>query len=136
MKGQVIAFDEQTNKGKISGHDGKRYSFTRVQWANSEQQPKVGLEVDFDVDDDDSAKDIIILKGGAASEKSRTAFIILAILVGPLGIHNFYAGYTGKGTVQLLISVLSLGILAPVVWIWNLVEAVTVKQDVEGNSFA
>ena len=31
---------------------------------------------------------------------------ILAILVGGLGIHNFYAGRNGSGTVQLLISVL------------------------------
>ena len=34
--------------------------------------------------------------------KSRLAYILLAILLGTLGIHNFFAGYTGKGIAQLL----------------------------------
>lgn len=135
MKGQVITFDEETNKGLISGHDGNRYSFTRMDWTKKEIQPKVRSEVDFEVSDDGSAKDIIALSGGAAEEKSRTAYVLLAIFVGPIGIHNFYAGYKGKGVVQLLISVLSLGFLALFVWIWNIVEAINVKQDAEGNYF-
>src|SRR3972149_1246149 len=37
--------------------------------------------------------------------KSRGTFIILGVLLGLLGIHNFYAGYYGKGAVQLAITV-------------------------------
>ena len=42
-------------------------------------------------------------------QKSKVAAGILGILLGALGVHNFYLGYTGKGVAQLLISVLSLG---------------------------
>ena len=38
---------------------------------------------------------------------------VLGIVLGPLGIHKFVLGYTGAGLVMLLVSVLSLGILAP-----------------------
>ncbi len=67
--------------------------------------------------------------------KSRIAYILLAIFLGPLGIHNFYAGYTGKGIAQLLISLISFGFLAPVVFIWNLVEICTVTKDAQGVDF-
>lgn len=67
--------------------------------------------------------------------KSRLAYILLAIFLGPLGIHNFYTGYTGKGIAQLLMSLISFGFLAPVVFIWNLVEICTVTKDAQGVDF-
>lgn len=57
-------------------------------------------------------------------EKSKVAAGILGILLGALGVHNFYLGYTGKGVTQLLISVLSFGFLSPVSAIWGLVEGI------------
>jgi TM2 domain-containing membrane protein YozV len=51
---------------------------------------------------------------------------LLAILIGYLGVHNFYLGNTGKGVAQLLISVLSCGILLPVSWIWSVIEGVQI----------
>ncbi|SME89113.1 TM2 domain-containing membrane protein YozV [Cellulosimicrobium cellulans J34] len=56
--------------------------------------------------------------------KSRLAAGLLGILVGSLGIHRFYLGYTGIGLAMLLVSVLSLGFLAPIVGIWGLVEGI------------
>jgi len=38
--------------------------------------------------------------------KSRGVYIILGILLGSLGIHNFYAGHYGRGSAQLFISLL------------------------------
>src|SRR5436309_13790350 len=38
------------------------------------------------------------------SVKSRGIFIILGLLLGLLGIHNFYAGYYVKGAMQLIIT--------------------------------
>lgn len=61
--------------------------------------------------------------------KSRVAFILLALFLGGFGIHNFYAGYTTKGIIQLLISVLSCGYGAIVVWVWVIIEACTVTVD-------
>lgn len=73
------------------------------------------------------------------SSKTRLAFILLGVFLGGLGIHNFYAGYTGKGVAQLLISLfgwLLLFIPNVAVWIWVIIEVITVKQDAQGNPFA
>ncbi len=70
-----------------------------------------------------------------AAPKSRLAYILLAVFLGSLGIHNFYAGYTGKGIAQLLITLVSFGMLSIVSWIWALVEICTVTQDAQGVPF-
>jgi TM2 domain-containing membrane protein YozV len=51
---------------------------------------------------------------------------LLGIFLGTFGVHNFYLGYTGKAVAQLLISVLSCGILAVVSGIWGLVEGIMI----------
>ena len=65
--------------------------------------------------------------------KSRFAYILLAVFTGIFGIHNFYAGYTGRAIMQLLITVLSVGCLAPLTWLWAIIEACVVKQDAKGG---
>lgn len=72
-----------------------------------------------------------------SSNKSRSAYVLLGIFLGTLGIHNFYAGYTGKGIMQLLITLLTGWLIIPLiaVWIWVLVEICTVNKDVKGNIF-
>ncbi len=59
-------------------------------------------------------------------QKSKIAAGLLGILVGALGVHNFYLGYTGKAVAQLLLSILSTGLLAPVAGIWGLIEGVMI----------
>ena len=65
--------------------------------------------------------------------KSRTVYIILAVLLGTLGIHNFYAGFTKKGIIQLVLTLLVgwLGV-ALLIWLWAIYEACTVKADSNG----
>ncbi len=63
------------------------------------------------------------------NQKSKLAAGLLGVLVGALGIHNFYLGYTGKGITQLLISVLSLGICAFIPAIWGLIEGIIILTD-------
>jgi len=58
--------------------------------------------------------------------KSKVAAGILGICLGAFGVHNFYLGYTGKAIAQLLITVLSCGILAVVSGIWGLVEGIMI----------
>ena len=70
--------------------------------------------------------------------KSKVAAGVLGILLGCLGIHNFYLGFKGKGIAQLLISVLSLGFLAPISGIWGLIEGIliltgSINKDSAGN---
>jgi len=69
--------------------------------------------------------------------KSRISYILLGIFLGCLGIHNFYAGYTGRAVAQLLITVFGCWLILPwfAVWIWCIVEVCTVRQDAKGNPF-
>lgn len=69
-----------------------------------------------------------------ANAKDRVAYVLLAVLLG-CGIHNLYAGYTTKGIIQLLVSILSCGILWLFMWIWAVVEACTVTKDANGVAF-
>lgn len=70
---------------------------------------------------------------GGTSDKSKIVAGILGILLGGLGIHNFYLGFTGKAVAQLLISVLSLGILAVFSSIWGLIEGVLILISTQGS---
>lgn len=57
------------------------------------------------------------------------AYVLLAIFLGEIGVHNFYAGYIGRGIAQLLITILSFGLLFWVSWIWAIVELCVVSED-------
>ncbi|MHA7305243.1 TM2 domain-containing protein [Arthrobacter sp. TMN-49] len=65
-------------------------------------------------------------------QKSKIVAGILGILLGSLGIHNFYLGKTKIALIQLLVSVLSLGFLAPFMGIWGLVEGILILVGNEG----
>lgn len=69
--------------------------------------------------------------------KSRVAYVLLGLFLGGLGIHNFYAGYAGRGVAQLLITLLLGWLIVPLlaIGIWVLVEICTVTQDSQGNPF-
>ena len=67
--------------------------------------------------------------------KQRFVYVILGLFLGGFGVHNFYAGYVGRGIVQLLIT-LSVGWLGgPMIAIgtWVLVEICAVTKDANGN---
>ena len=49
---------------------------------------------------------------------------MLGILLGSLGVHNFYLGYTTKGVIQLLMTVCSCGTLGVISWVWGIVEGI------------
>ena len=67
--------------------------------------------------------------------KSRLAYILLALFLGTFGVHNFYAGYTGRGIAQLLLSLISFGLLSPIIFIWAIIEICTVTKDKNGVNF-
>lgn len=72
------------------------------------------------------------------SSKSRVGFVLLGIFLGGLGIHNFYAGYSGRGIAQLLLTLfLFWTVIVPiVVWIWVIIEIISVDRDAYGNRFS
>ena len=68
--------------------------------------------------------------------KSRTTYIVLGIFLGALGVHNFYAGYMGRAVGQLCLTVLTLGYLGMISWIWAIIEICIVEKDSTGLSFS
>jgi uncharacterized membrane protein len=49
VKGNVLGFDPDSNTGAISGHDGQRYEFVRLEWRGP-GRPTRGDTVDFVAD--------------------------------------------------------------------------------------
>lgn len=62
--------------------------------------------------------------GGQAPQKSKIAAGLLAILLGSLGIHKFYLGYTKSGVIMLLVSLLTFGIGAAVMEVIGIIEGI------------
>ena len=67
--------------------------------------------------------------------KNHVAYVLLAIFLGEIGVHNFYVGRIGRGIAQLLITILSLGMLFWISWLWAVVEACSVSTDGRGLPF-
>lgn len=71
----------------------------------------------------------------AHQPKNRTTFILLGALLGAFGAHNFYAGYTKKGGIQLAITLLTLGFGSPMSWMWAVIDICTINSDSRGVQF-
>lgn len=69
------------------------------------------------------------------SDKSKLAAGLFGILLGTFGVHNFYLGYTGKAVAQLLITILSFGLLSFVSAIWGLVEGILILSASVGTQW-
>ena len=72
---------------------------------------------------------------GTQIANDRVAYILLAVFIGHLGIHNFFAGYTSRGVIQLVITIVTCGIGGIATWIWAIIEAITVTKDANGVDF-
>ena len=71
-------------------------------------------------------------------KRTRLIYILLAIFLGGLGIHNFYAGYTKKAIIQLLCVFPGSFLVFPAIieFIWVLVDICTVTKDASGKKLA
>lgn len=49
---------------------------------------------------------------------------VCGILIGALGVHKFILGYTTEGIIMLVASVLSCGLISPIMGILGLVEGI------------
>lgn len=68
--------------------------------------------------------------------KNKWVYILLGLFLGEFGVHNFYAGYIGRGVVKLLITILSFGFLFWISWLWAIIEICTVRMDSRGVTFS
>jgi hypothetical protein len=76
---------------------------------------------------------------------SRVLYIVLGVVVGMLGVHNFLAKQQKPGMIKLGVSlggfVLSFffsifGLAIAAMWIWAIYEVITIKADGNGVAFA
>lgn len=75
------------------------------------------------------------------SPTSRTIYILLGILIGGLGVHNFVAGRTGEAIGQLAITVVSIPLMCVSIGfltilipsIWAVVNVIAVTHDGQGR---
>ena len=67
--------------------------------------------------------------------KTRVLFVLLGIFLGGFGVHNFYAGYIKKGTIQLCLTLLTCFYGAALSWPWAIIEICMVNKDADGVQF-
>lgn len=69
------------------------------------------------------------------TQKMRVVYVLLGFFFGAIGLHNFYAGYNRRAIAQMVISLLSFGLLAFLSWIWAIVEIIMINEDCNGRPF-
>ena len=74
----------------------------------------------------------------APSKKSKAAAALFAFFLGVFGVHNFYLGYTVRGIIQLLITILTCCGGSPIVAVWAFIEFILILvgslNDSEGKA--
>ncbi|MGL5405458.1 MAG: NINE protein [Propionibacteriaceae bacterium] len=67
------------------------------------------------------------------NQHSKVAAGLLGIFLGYFGIHNFYLGRTTRGITQLLLTLLSFFMLAPIVAVWAFIEGILILTATPGS---
>lgn len=96
MTGKILGFDITNNTGTVSGDDGKRYKFSKVDWKES-VAPQKETKIDFDIGEDGAAKEIYQITD-KVSENNDALMGLLAI-----GI-TFFFGFIGTFVSRLVLA--------------------------------
>ena len=105
------------------------------------QQTSQPLVINNNNNNNDNAEPVaasvtMVTQSVAVRHKSRFTYCILALFFGTLGVHNFYAGYNGRGIAQLLLTMSFLAAEAPeavgVIFIWVIIEMIITNRDSDG----
>jgi hypothetical protein len=96
MTGNVLGYEVASNSGTILGVDGKRYKFTKDDW-KEDFAPQKDIKVDFDIAEDNTAKDIYQIRDKVA-ENSDTMMGLLAIAI------TFFFGFIGTFISRVVLS--------------------------------
>jgi TM2 domain-containing membrane protein YozV len=62
--------------------------------------------------------------GDAPEPKSALAAGLFGLFLGAFGVHNFYLGYTGRGIVQLVLTLLV--VFWPISFVWGIIEGILI----------
>jgi TM2 domain-containing membrane protein YozV len=129
MKGHILDYSVQSNKGTISGVDGKRYQFAGSEWKGT-GIPMRAMTVDFDAKGNQANAVYLALGSAATGPKNKTTAGLLGIFLGSLGIHKFYLGFTGPGLVYLLTNTIGFAVTWLLLFIPNI--ALGIMATIEG----
>lgn len=83
-------------------------------------------------------KSILVKHGAEIGAKSGVAYALLASFLGMFGAHNFYAGYTKRAVIQLLMTLFSwilLFIPLFIVQLWVLGDLWLINKDAKNEPF-
>ena len=100
MRGTIIGFGPDSNTGAISGDDGGRYDFVRLEWRGT-SQPGRGAIVDF-VPEGMQARQIYTIETRGNPAEGDTAKLIYilylaSLIVGITGIVGVIMAYVNRG---------------------------------------
>ena len=99
MKGNVLGFDPDSNTGAITGHDGQRYDFVRLEWRGP-GRPGRGETVDFIADSQRATQIYPLVTRFDPNEGSdaNTVYILylVSLLVGITSIVGVIMAYVNR----------------------------------------
>lgn len=73
--------------------------------------------------------------GNHNNQKSQLIYVVLALFLGALGIHNFYANRWVRGLIQLLLTI-GTGMVGSVISsLWSVINIFTIETDGDGHPF-
>lgn len=129
MRGTILNFEQ--NRGMISGQDGNRYEFVRLDWAGN-SEPYAGLQVDF-IEHGNEAKSIFPLQ--TSSAKSKLVLALVCWFFGVFGVHRFMVGKVGTGILMLVLTCTFFGLF--ITGIWTIIDFILILTgnftDKDGN---
>ena len=116
MKGKILTYSPQENAGVITADDNARYPFTISDWKDPDAPtPYRGAYVDFVIQDNAATEIYLAIDAPTAAApyapatttsrnpKEKVVAGIFALVLGGLGIHKFYLGYTTAGIIHLIV---------------------------------
>jgi len=122
MLGHIESYDERCQTGVVK-HEDKFYEFHIDQWT-SEEPPKEGDDVDFDLEDDEVNE--IGPVGAYLVDTQPVKYRILAgmlgLIFGAIGLHRIYLGFWGFGIAQALVTYFTGGFGV----VWGFIEGVLI----------
>ena len=62
------------------------------------------------------------------NQKSQLIYVILALLFGPFGLHNFYAQRWGRGLIQLAITLFTGFVGTVITSLWSVINIFTINE--------
>ena len=104
MRGTILDYEVNTQKGLISGDDGNRYLFAQNAW-KSHVPPQNGQRVDFTPAGERAEEVYYMERQFLVTSSKRIPAVFFSLLLGTLGIHKFYLGYPQAGIIMLLCTI-------------------------------